>query len=148
MSLIEKAGDLAKNAGAKVSHSIQYGRLTAKAKNEEHEADEQKKALGQYYYTKFLNGMPLEEEAVEYCRAISQHEDCAAQLYEEARKNRRFGSTFCEECGNVLHAGDLYCPACGAKVRREGLTHCPKCGAVQEPGSRFCGKCGTQMMEE
>lgn len=59
---------------------------------------------------------------------------------------------FCESCGEELKAGELYCPACGAKVRRVMPSPRPPTQPVippTQPPSQMklppCPRCGNTM---
>lgn len=47
----------------------------------------------------------------------------------------------CASCGEILTAGTLFCPKCGAKVERR----CPGCGTVVSEGQAFCANCGAHI---
>ena len=44
----------------------------------------------------------------------------------------------CRHCGEVAHAGALFCDNCGKPL----ATLCPKCHAENDQNARFCQKCG------
>ena len=51
---------------------------------------------------------------------------------------------FCENCGNRLTAGALFCDECGTPVAPAQPDKCANCGFVFEKPGKFCPKCGTR----
>ncbi len=49
---------------------------------------------------------------------------------------------FCQNCGNRLPDGALFCTECGSQTM---ISTCPSCGAEITPGAPFCGNCGQQL---
>ena len=53
----------------------------------------------------------------------------------------------CPECGRRINWGDVFCRACGHKLREEELcncfkTRCSRCNAMVNRGDKYCPQCG------
>lgn len=48
----------------------------------------------------------------------------------------------CKICATEVHAGQAFCPTCGADVVENYETVCSVCGSKNVGGSRYCARCG------
>ena len=47
----------------------------------------------------------------------------------------------CAACGREIFSGELFCPACGEKLRRNDRRFCERCGMPTAAEERFCIRC-------
>jgi len=84
-------------------------------------------------------------QAAQAMEAVPAETDVEAMIEAEVMRLRlemRSGSADrCAGCGNELHKGDRFCPACG----RAAAVHCPGCGELIHDADRFCAWCGVSL---
>ena len=74
MDILDRLNEIAKTAADKTGEAIDTARLKTQIMNDTKSIRELEAKIGEYYYRKFAAGEPVDEAVVEYCTAVSVHE--------------------------------------------------------------------------
>lgn len=73
MDFMNKVNAFAKTAADKTGEVVGDAKLKAQILNDEKSIRELEAKIGAWYYKRFLDGSPIDEDVLEYCTAISVH---------------------------------------------------------------------------
>ena len=122
-TLLNRLGDMAKNAADKTGDIIEIGKLNSKINSEQQTITSLKEKIGTYYFNHSDASTELPAEVRELCQKIQESLDAIAMLQQSINTLKGEGSP----------------AAVGAKDK------CITCGAANAPGTKFCGSCGAKL---
>lgn len=103
--------------------------------------------LGQMYFEDHKKDENPEERYAAMIEQIHKLDQNRRGFYKN--KLRLEGKMLCENCGEVIPYGSIFCSSCGKKAdekqAQEDLKKCENCGAEIESGSSFCVACGAKV---
>lgn len=134
MAIFDKLGDIAKNVADKTQTFADVSKLNNQITDENNRISALKVNIGNYYYAKFEAGEELDEEIMNYCRAIREGFGNIQNLQAEVARLKSEQNTAAPAGGSPYAAA----PA--------GIA-CPGCGSMQPAGSKFCPECGAKIAE-
>lgn len=159
MAFFDKLGEITKSIGDKTTDAIETGKLNNKINSEKAAAGEDFKKIGEYYYGKYMEGVEVAPEVVEFCNSAKAHFDAVTEAQAQIERIKAENEAEKAAAAPVMPAasavatapvGGIVCPSCGT-TNSEGTKFCQNCGnkleipAPTEPGKRFCSACGTEV---
>ncbi len=143
MAFFDKLGDIAKNIGDKTNDAIETSKLNSKISSEKSAINEIYKKIGEFYYTKWQEGVVLETESQQFCLEIDEHNKLIAEAQAEIEKIKAES-----EAAKAATAAAAQQPESTETVAQIPVAptprFCTNCGAQVPEGIKFCGTCGTK----
>ncbi len=142
MAFLDKLGEIAKSAAEKANDGLEINRINGDISVQEGNITAYQRALGLYYWEKFLAGEILEQEPMEICEKIVMAQQNIASYQTEiakikadrqAEKEQRLQQKKAEQCEK--------------EQQSETITCCSHCGAVVQQGQNFCTNCGNSIIK-
>lgn len=89
MAFFDKIGELARSAADKASDGMEITRINSDITMQQGNINEYQRELGMYYWSKFVTGEKLDEEAMLICDKIVVAQDKIRQYAAEIEKVKR-----------------------------------------------------------
>ena len=150
----ELGGELAKNVADKTNDLLETGKLNSQISSANTSINELKTRLGDHYWTLFLQGEQLDDDAVVLCTTIKEYteeiESLRAQLAEMKAKREAAAGQTCQACGVVNTNDACFCKNCGVKLEKEEPACCceGECKCEEEHECCCEGECKCESEHE
>jgi len=164
MAFFDRLSKAAKNVTNRGVDMVEITRLNAKIGNDKSAIEAVKTRIGDFYWKKFEEGAPLDDDVAKMCLEIKEIQKAIAALQEEieainAKQEKEeeaaASASKCPSCGAAVAAGAKFCGVCGSKIeanpvepevdREPDILICGACGAENPLGTKFCGECGNKL---
>lgn len=167
MAFFDKLSAAAKNMGAKANDAIEKSQLNSRISAEKAAISQDCQKIGEFYYSKHLNGGTCDDDISGLLGSIDQHNGTIKDLEAQIQKIVDAASAAAAAPAPTVISSvpaasaapaapavpDILCPACG-KPNRAGTKYCSECGAKLEaeqpapapaPEQRICPACGASV---
>ena len=99
----------------------------------------------------------IAKELIERGISVPTIHPAIGNIYSANTNTRDVNAAKCQNCGNILNPGAVFCPSCGTKYeapqetvqteesnseKAQSAEYCPNCGAEFDSDAIFCGNCG------
>ncbi|MCE5196703.1 MAG: zinc-ribbon domain-containing protein [Negativicutes bacterium] len=164
MAFFDRLSKAAKNVTNRGADMVEVTRLNAKISNDKSAIEAVKTRIGDFYWKKFEEGAPLDDDVAKMCLEIKEIQKSITALQEEieainARQEKEEEAvesvSKCPNCGAAVAAGAKFCGVCGTKIEMKppepaqdtepDILICGACGAENPLGMKFCGECGNKL---
>ncbi|MBR3694131.1 MAG: hypothetical protein IKL88_06360 [Erysipelotrichales bacterium] len=151
MAFLEKINQLAKNIEEKTGDAIEITKLNGKIVNETAGFHEDIKKIGEFYYTRFLQGEELHVDIIEVARNAQKHSEeieLAKAEIEKIKTNVPANEPevlVAPEINGPMVEEVVEAPPVVEEVIVEGPRVCPSCYKEVEANIKYCPNCGQKM---
>lgn len=139
MAFLDKLGEFAKSAAEKANDGLEINRINSDIVMQEGNITAYQRALGLYYWEKFLAGETLEPKPMEICEKIIVAQDTIQSYKAEIEKIKADREAEKAERMQQKKAEQL--------AKEQETDFCSHCGAVLEKEQSFCTNCGNPIIK-
>ena len=86
MAILEKLGDFAKNVSDLAEDSLEMSRLNSQINSFKNDIEKSRSELADFYWSKFVTGQQLDEEAMLICEKIVSFQDAVRTLQRQVEQ--------------------------------------------------------------